>query len=217
MFVWKHWGSRNTFGRRICHHFEQPRNCKIQHFICKGKQIFNEISKSFAILFPGAFLGSLACFIPIRFTNREMFQKRPIKKIEKIRLMEQISIWKKSLNEYTQGTEDEEKVKTLLQSYIVNLEAEANAMPDVEANLDELDKQYRIHDVPLFIKSSIVLSIVLFLFFVESYLEPYIHLSLPWISLMGAVTLLIFSGIHEVEEFLEKSIEWPTMVNSFSL
>lgn len=187
-----------------------------------GMQKFNiSFAKSFAILLPGAFLGAIFCFLPIRISNNEMFKKKNAIRPEKLLLLEQIRVWKRTLLSYEneedskrnslEENEDMRHIRETLIEHIKSLEDQANSITG-EPNLEKMESQYVVHNKSLLIKSSIVLFIVLVLFFIESYLEPYIHLSLPWISLMGATTLILFSGINEVEHIFEDCIEWPTMI-----
>jgi Na+/H+ antiporter NhaD/arsenite permease-like protein len=183
-----------------------------------GIQKYNiSFAKSLAVLFPGAFLGALACFLPVWISNRSIMNKKPVLNPEKAKIIEQVRIWKKSLGRYDEddpeATPEELKVKQILLDHIKSLEDNANSISDSGgANLDDLEKQYRIHNKPLLIRSSIIIAIVMFLFVIESFIHPWIHLSLPWIALMGAVALLLFSGIEDIDHVFQETIEWPTMI-----
>lgn len=178
-----------------------------------GIQKYNlSFARSLLILFPGALLGALVCFIPVRLTNSAIFNKKAVLKPEKAKLLEQAAIWKKSLTRYhtedPDATPEEQKVREVLLNHITSLEEQAHTISDKdEPNLENLEKQYRIHNKPLLIRSTIIISILLFLFVIESFIHPWIHLSLPWIALMGAVSLLLFSGIDDIEHVFQNEIE----------
>jgi len=65
--------------------------------------------------------------------------------------------------------------------------------------------------VPLFTSSVIVLSIVVLFFFLHSWIEEHVELSLAWIAIMGAMVHLVVSGIREIEHVLEK-VEFSTLI-----
>ena len=52
----------------------------------------------------------------------------------------------------------------------------------------------------MFVNSCLVLSIVILLFFLHSAIH--LELSLAWISIIGAMALLLISGIRDIEEVL---------------
>ena len=67
----------------------------------------------------------------------------------------------------------------------------------------ELEEKYPIRNKPLFASCCVVVPIVLLLFFIHS-VGP-IHLDLGWVAIMGALTLMLLSGVQEVEAILEKA------------
>lgn len=72
-----------------------------------------------------------------------------------------------------------------------------------------LEAKYVIRDWPLFVNSSLVLGGVVLLFFLHSFVE--IHLKLAWISMIGAMLLLIVAGVRDIDEVLEH-VEWGTLI-----
>jgi Na+/H+ antiporter NhaD/arsenite permease-like protein len=79
-----------------------------------------------------------------------------------------------------------------------------------QENLAELEQQYRITDLPLLLKSSAVLMVVILLFFLAN-VFPGIELDLGWIAVFGAVVLLVLSDIQDLDPVLHK-IEWATLL-----
>jgi len=74
-------------------------------------------------------------------------------------------------------------------------------------NMDQLEREYRITDMPLFIKVCVVLGTVIIVFF----MEQITHIEPAWIAMSGAAILLMIASPHEVEHFLEK-VEWSTLL-----
>ena len=56
-----------------------------------------------------------------------------------------------------------------------------------------------------------VLSVVVLFFFLHSWIEDQVELSLAWIAIMGAMVHLVVSGIREIEHVLEK-VEFSTLI-----
>lgn len=96
------------------------------------------------------------------------------------------------------------------------------------ANMEQLKKEYQIHDRKLFIycrylvdyfafdynsdnSCSAVLSVVVTLFFLENFIKQWVHLPLPWISVLGAMVLMVLADIENVEYLLHK-VEWGTLM-----
>jgi hypothetical protein len=67
----------------------------------------------------------------------------------------------------------------------------------------EIESKYVITNKPLLIKSGIVLLVVVFVFFLEAFVE--LHLSLAWTALIGAVVLLILADVHDINTVFEKA------------
>jgi Na+/H+ antiporter NhaD/arsenite permease-like protein len=84
------------------------------------------------------------------------------------------------------------------------------------ANMDQLRKEYKIHDKKLFIYCSVVLSVVVTLFFLETFISSWVHLPLSWIAVLGAMTLMILADIENIEYLLHK-VEWGTLMFFASL
>ena len=79
-----------------------------------------------------------------------------------------------------------------------------------EVDISELEKKYRIKNVPLLINASIIMVVTVLLFFLHS-LVTEIHLTLAWIANMAAMALMLVSGTHDLEEILEH-VEMATLV-----
>lgn len=129
---------------------------------------------------------------------------------------QELEIWKKTANKMRAETEEEEAVKKRLEEYISILEKQIREAPTIVADIDisELEEKYKIHDFPLFINSCVILSVVIGLFFLHT--PIHVELTLAWIAIIGAIAHLLSSGIHDIEEVLEK-VEFGTLMFFASL
>jgi len=79
--------------------------------------------------------------------------------------------------------------------------------PCHDSIIADLNREYKIHDKKLFIKTCVVLFGVITLFFLESLT----HIEPAWVALLGASILLLISTPQEIDHFLEK-VEWSTLL-----
>ena len=80
---------------------------------------------------------------------------------------------------------------------------------DWKAELKKIESQSRIKDVPLMIKSLLVLVVVVVLFFLQS--APFIHADLGFIAFSGSLLLIVLANEDDIEHLIEK-IEWTTLL-----
>ncbi|ELR13426.1 P protein, putative [Acanthamoeba castellanii str. Neff] len=129
-------------------------------------------------------------------------------------LQREIDIWKRTAARISPVEGDEEKkVRTALEDYVEQLNeklAHGAVTENKEIDITEMEEKYKITDMPLFIKTCSVLAVVIILFFIHPFVHA-INLSLPWIALTGAMALLVLSGIHEIQEIIEK-VEMATLL-----
>jgi len=76
-----------------------------------------------------------------------------------------------------------------------------------EFDIEMLKKQYPITKPLLLLQSSIIMTFVMLLFF----LEPVHHISTSWIAILGAIGLMLIATPHELHEVFE-SVEWDTLL-----
>mmetsp|Transcript_231 Transcript_231/g.796 ORF Transcript_231/g.796 Transcript_231/m.796 type:complete len:745 (+) Transcript_231:60-2294(+) len=160
---------------------------------------------------PGVVCAAIVVFIGFYFVNKRKMARVPHKGKEK-----EIEIWKQTAGSIEHwASKEDRRVQEQLMEYIKTLEAEAAMMPDddqvKDVDISELEKTYYIHDKTLFISSMTVLTGVIIMFFCHSFVEEWIELSLAWIAIIGALIHLLVSGIHDLEEVLEK-VEWATLL-----
>jgi len=126
----------------------------------------------------------------------------------------ELDLWRKAAGKIHENAGEEEQiVKAKLLDYIKQLEYKLAETP-VDSGVrkidtSELEEKYVITDMSLFLKSCTVLLGVVILFFLHSFVE--INLNLPWIAIIGAMVLLLVSGIRDIDEVLEK-IELSTLL-----
>uniref|UniRef100_A0A673CV55 Oculocutaneous albinism II n=1 Tax=Sphaeramia orbicularis TaxID=375764 RepID=A0A673CV55_9TELE len=117
---------------------------------------------------------------------------------------------------------EETAVKCLLMQKVLNLESLLRKMMKTfqrqisqedknwEQNIQELQKKHKITDKVLLVKCISVLSVVIFMFFLNSFV-PSIHLDLGWIAILGALWLLVLADIQDFEIILHR-VEWATLL-----
>eukprot|EP01091_Cochliopodium_minus_P008748 TRINITY_DN2033_c0_g1_i1.p1 TRINITY_DN2033_c0_g1~~TRINITY_DN2033_c0_g1_i1.p1 ORF type:complete len:712 (-),score=185.68 TRINITY_DN2033_c0_g1_i1:82-2217(-) len=154
---------------------------------------------------PGVIVTIFVSFVFMRFVFR--VKREPVQPLEK-----EINIWRKTLSKIKGDNDEELTVASKLQSFIEKLEQEKIEGPKevkTEVDIGELERKYIIKDKMLFISCSIILTGVIVLFFLHSMVE--IHLNLAWIAIIGSIVMMISSGVHDIEEVLEK-VEWGTLM-----
>ena len=78
---------------------------------------------------------------------------------------------------------------------------------ELVVDLEKMKRAYPIRDMPLLIRSGIVLCFVIVLFF----LHPVIHFSPSYAALFGAIAILLTGPEHDFEHALEK-VEWDSLL-----
>ncbi|XP_006812457.1 P protein-like [Saccoglossus kowalevskii] len=191
--------------------------------IVSNKEI-QEAGINFAEFTLHMFIGVIFCMIGGFLLLRLMYSRMTLENTEPqdiIELKREIEIWKRSAARIQPTTREESMVKALLLQKVVTLEHEltielnnrkqksTDVDPDWREKLAELELKYKITDPVLLIKSSIVLGITVLLFFTYSFLP--IDLNLGWISIIGALMMLIIADILHLETIFER-IEWATLL-----
>jgi len=129
-----------------------------------------------------------------------------------LHLKNEVAIWKKTLSKMEKDdpeNPEEAQVFDYLANFIENLENQIHNHAEKILSESELEERYQIRDWPLLIKSCVVLSMVIILFFLHSLLH--LELSLAWIAIIGAMVHILVSGITNIEEILEK-VEFGTLM-----
>lgn len=140
-----------------------------------------------------------------------------------LQLEKEIDIWKSTEKRLNSNVPEERNVKDMLEKFMFQLnqkledekivpsESVGTHGGEDNANMEQLKKEYRIHDKKLFIYCSIVLGVVVTLFFLEAFIQQWVHLPLSWIAVLGATSLMVLADIENIEYLLHK-VEWGTLM-----
>ncbi|XP_019752052.1 P protein [Hippocampus comes] len=158
-------------------------------------------------------------FLRMLYWNKKLYNKESIEIVE---LKHEILVWRQTAQRINPASREETAVKCLLMQKVLNLESLLRKMMKTfqreisqedknwEQNIQELQKKHRITDKVLLVKCVSVLAVVIFMFFVNSFV-PSIHLDLGWIAILGALWLLILADIQDFEMILHR-VEWATLL-----
>ncbi|XP_077572302.1 P protein [Stigmatopora nigra] len=158
-------------------------------------------------------------FLRMLYWNKKLYNKESIEIVE---LKHEILVWRQTAQRINPASREETAVKCLLMQKVLNLENLLRKMMKTfqreisqedknwEQNIQELQKKHRITDKVLLVKCGSVLAVVIFMFFVNSFV-PSIHLDLGWIAILGALWLLVLADIQDFEMILHR-VEWATLL-----
>ncbi|XP_023269032.1 P protein [Seriola lalandi dorsalis] len=153
------------------------------------------------------------------YWNKKLYNKESIEIVE---LKHEILVWRQTAQRINPASREETAVKCLLMQKVLNLESLLRKMMKTfqrqisqedknwEQNIQELQKKHRITDRVLLVKCVSVLAVVIFMFFLNSFV-PSIHLDLGWIAILGALWLLVLADIQDFEIILHR-VEWATLL-----
>uniref|UniRef100_A0A665VRN0 Oculocutaneous albinism II n=1 Tax=Echeneis naucrates TaxID=173247 RepID=A0A665VRN0_ECHNA len=153
------------------------------------------------------------------YWNKKLYNKESIEIVE---LKHEILVWRQTAQRINPASREETAVKCLLMQKVLNLESLLRKMMKTfqrqisqedknwEQNIQELQKKHRITDKVLLVKCASVLGVVIFMFFLNSFV-PSIHLDLGWIAVLGALWLLVLADIQDFEIILHR-VEWATLL-----
>lgn len=164
-------------------------------------------------LMPGIFFVMIVCYFQLRFMFRKTDFANPDNPAT-AEIKREIFIWERTLIKQACRTKEERRFCAKLERKIEELkvaaeDAVANEGADWAATVKEMELDAQIKDADLLMNALVVLSAVILMFFLHS--APSIHLDLGWISVIGAMALLLLSGIHNIEELMMK-VEWATLL-----
>ncbi|KAM6921070.1 P protein [Xenentodon cancila] len=158
-------------------------------------------------------------FLRMLYWNKKLYNKESIEIVE---LKHEILVWRQTAQRINPASREETAVKCLLMQKVLNLENLLRKMMKTfqrqisqedknwEQNIQELQKKHRITDKVLLVKCASVLGVVIFMFFLNSFV-PSIHLDLGWIAILGALWLLVLADIQDFEIILHR-VEWATLL-----
>ncbi|KAL1272678.1 hypothetical protein QQF64_028540, partial [Cirrhinus molitorella] len=158
-------------------------------------------------------------FLRMLYWNKKLYNKESSEIVE---LKHEILVWRQTAHRINPASREETAVKCLLMQKVLNLESLLRKKlktfqrqisqedKNWEQNIQELQKKHRITDKILLIKCLTVLGVVIFMFFLNSFV-PAIHLDLGWIAILGALWLLVLADIQDFEIILHR-VEWATLL-----
>ncbi|KAM9183663.1 P protein [Dugong dugon] len=158
-------------------------------------------------------------FLRLLYWNKKLYNKEPSEIVE---LKHEIHVWRLTAQRISPASREETAVRGLLLGKVRVLERLlarrlhtfhrqiSQEDKNWETNIQELQKKHRIADRILLAKCLTVLGVVIFMFFLNSFV-PGIDLDLGWIAIMGALWLLIIADIHDFEIILHR-VEWATLL-----
>ncbi|OQR72405.1 P protein-like, partial [Tropilaelaps mercedesae] len=169
-------------------------------------------------LLPGVMLAAIGAYIYMRLYYRDDSSLRHQQPQEVVEIQHEIDIWQKACRSLSEYSRDESHVRAILKKKVKNLknlyrkklvESSSPSNADFKHNLKQLSDKYKIRNWPLLIKSGVVLSFVITLFFLQSI--PELNLSLGWIAILGALALLVLADMDELEGVFSR-VEWSTLL-----
>jgi len=159
-----------------------------------------------AHVLPGGILACVGIFFWVRRYAPQLVRKT------NVNLQLDLAIWKRTLKKFSRPTnEGEENVRNGLAAYVAELEQEVKDQDiknDPVCSVAELEAKYPIKDQRLFLISSMILTVVMLLFFSHSFLP--LDVNLAWIAVIGAMFHLSLAHL-ELDEILEK-VEWSALL-----
>ncbi|CAG0886395.1 unnamed protein product [Cyprideis torosa] len=166
---------------------------------------------------PGVIFSGIVVYICIRWKFNDL-------KGIKVPTRPEIAALERGVNEvrrlsrrYSSISRHDQIKKTLADNLVHKLQNDVHELKQepvpkntgFEEQLADLKKKYGIRNRPLLIRSLVVLSIVIIMFFIHS--VEVIHLSLGWIAILGAIAILILSDVDDIDHLLAQ-VEWPTLL-----
>lgn len=194
--------------------------------------------RSFFYLAPGITVIFVVVLYFLKWWYRHEFGIVPqLSSPAELHLRKEIDIWRDTARCLTSSSPEERQVKEMLLSYVSRLQIQANIVPSSSASvadlstqsglllssskeaptdsqlrgLQELKNECRIHDRRLFVMCSLVLTLVVGLFFLENFISRWVHLPLAWVALLGAILLMVLADVQDISAVLHK-VEWGTLL-----
>ncbi|EEC11110.1 pink-eyed dilution protein, putative, partial [Ixodes scapularis] len=165
-------------------------------------------------MLPGILLCAVGAFAFLRFYFRDPRTLR-LDVTEAVEIEHEIDVWRKAVHSLSEYSRDESHVRDVMSKKVRKLVRQQSKKShhvrstDFRENLRTLSEKYKIRNWSLLIKSGLVLLVVILLFFMQSI--PNVHLSLGWIAILGAVTLMILADLSELEGVIAR-VEWTTLI-----
>ncbi|TMS20702.1 P protein, partial [Larimichthys crocea] len=139
-------------------------------------------------------------FLRMLYWNKKLYNKESIEIVE---LKHEILVWRQTAQRINPCQQRGDSCEMPPDA--------KSAQPGKSAPQDDENlPKHRITDKVLLVKCVSVLAVVIFMFFVNSFV-PSIHLDLGWIAILGALWLLVLADIQDFEIILHR-VEWATLL-----
>uniref|UniRef100_A0A8C2WJ68 OCA2 melanosomal transmembrane protein n=1 Tax=Cyclopterus lumpus TaxID=8103 RepID=A0A8C2WJ68_CYCLU len=152
-------------------------------------------------------------FLRMLYWNKKLYNKESIEIVE---LKHEVLVWRQTAQRINPASREETAVKCLLMQKVLNLESLLRKMMKTFQRCISSMGYYsfycfhRITDTVLLVKCVSVLAVVIFMFFLNSFV-PSIHLELGWIAILGSLWLLVLADVQDFEIILHR-VEWATLL-----
>ncbi|XP_051153929.1 P protein isoform X2 [Leptopilina boulardi] len=165
----------------------------------------------------GVVFAVIAVYAELRYVFRDVSNFKFDEPLEVQEIRHEIAIWQKAAASLSSYSKDEnmvretlmKKVRRLLSRLKLKLLTGSIKFENYKATLEELQEKYPIRDKWLLAKSGCALTFVIVMFFIHSL--PNVNLSLGWISLLGAILLLILADSENLDGLMAR-VEWSTLL-----
>ncbi|KAL5011987.1 hypothetical protein ScPMuIL_010538 [Solemya velum] len=149
-------------------------------------------------------------------------RKENLENVDPVEIMElkhEIGLWRRAADRISVATREESIMKALFlqrttvleNQYIRHLYSNRKRKhKNFQQTVKELEKQYCITDRWLLLKCSVIVGVVILLFFLHSFISE-MHVGLGWIAVLGAIWLLVAADINNLESILHR-VEWATLL-----
>ena len=164
-------------------------------------------------MFVGIFFVYIASFIHFYFLLAEPNAFMNAAESEFDELETEIRIWTLSYQSITPITKGEKVVKTLLKEKVSQLKSllsktisksKTENLQSLKKKSQDMIENYKIIEITLLIKCSVVFLITLLFFFLNPFIDD-IKLTIGWISLFSAIVLLAVSSNNVIDPFDERA------------
>ncbi|XP_059161250.1 P protein-like [Physella acuta] len=167
-------------------------------------------------MYPGILLVSLAGYALLRFYYRNVNELKNKDPPDIAEMKHEVAMWRRAATRAQNVTKEEMLMRVLFLQKAVEIEHQLNRAIRRHENVDfkdmigKLEKQHKVKDVWLLVKSGLVLVVVIILLFMYSFVSA-IHLDIGWIAIVGALWLLVLADIQDMDAILHK-VEWSTLI-----
>ncbi|BFZ14979.1 hypothetical protein BsWGS_18018 [Bradybaena similaris] len=169
--------------------------------------------------FPGIVLVSLAGYGLLRLYYRNMDALKNKDPADIAEMKHEQAMWVRAAGRIQVVTREETLMRALFMQKAVETEhalhktlhrRRREESQDLRETIKKLETQYCIKDHVLLVKSMLVVLLVILFLFMYSFVKT-LYLDIGWISVLGAIWLLVLADIGDFDGILHK-VEWGTLL-----